>query len=125
MTALVVLAGALIAATGVFGMVWPRALSTLMLGWSPTVLLGTAVGVRVALGVIFLLAAPRCRFPRAMYALGCLALGAAAVVTLLGGGHLEAVVRWWASQPEVVVRSTYALPVLFGGFLAYSGSRRP
>ncbi len=110
---------------GVFGIARPRELSVLISGWPPGVLVAMAAGVRVVLGVILLVAAPRCRFPRTLRALGFIALGAAAVVLLLGASRLEGVVRWWLGQPEPFVQSVYAATVLFGGFLVYSGSRRP
>jgi hypothetical protein len=120
---LVVLIGATIAALGVFGVARPHALFALVSGWRPGVLLATAAGVRVMLGVIFLLAAPRCRFPRTIRALGFVALGTAAVVLVLGALRLEAIVQWWFSQPGPFVECMYAATVLFGGFLVYSGSR--
>ncbi len=113
------------AATGVFGLVRPQELSALLLGSSPGVLLYAGAGLRAVLGVIFLLAAPSCRFPRTMVALGYVALAAAAAVLLLGAARIEGLVQWWFRQPEAVIRSAYGGTVLFGGFLVYSGSRRP
>ena len=110
---------------GVLGIARPQEVSALIAGWSPGVLVVTAAGIRVAFGVIFLLAAPRCRFPRIMYALGFVTLGAAAAVVLLGASRVAATVQWWFRQPGPFVACMYAATVLFGGFLVYSGSRRP
>jgi hypothetical protein len=122
MAFLVTLFGLIIAAVGVVGMVRPAQLVAGMLNWPAAVLLAVAVAVRLVLGIVFILAAPSCRLPRVMYALGIVALFAALVVLLLGPDRVQSLVQWWSGQPSQVVRATYAGTVLFGAFLVYSSA---
>jgi uncharacterized membrane protein len=122
MAFLVTLFGLIIAAVGVVGMMRPAQLFAGMLNWPAAVLLAVAVAVRLMLGIVFILAAPSCRFPRVMYALGIVALLAALVVLLLGPDGVRSLVQWCSRQPSLAVRAMYAATVLFGAFLVYSSA---
>jgi len=122
MALLVVLLGSIIVAVGIVGMARPAQLLAGMLNWPAEVLVSVAVAVRLVLGIVFILAAPSCRFPRAMYALGIVALLAALVVLLLGADRVRSIVQWWFRQPLLVVRAMYVVTVLFGAFLVYSAA---
>jgi hypothetical protein len=120
----VVLIGCAIAAIGLHGIVHPEQLA-MVRGWPPHLLWAVAVGVRVVLGVFFLIAAPRCRFPGFVGAVGLLALAAAAGLLVVGPGRLEALVDWWFRQSPQTLRAVYVADVVFGVVLVYAGSRRP
>jgi hypothetical protein len=122
MAFLVVVFGSIIAAVGIVGMARPAQLVAGMLNWPAAVLLAVAVAVRLVLGIVFILAAPSCRFPRVVYALGIVALLAALVVLLLGPDRVRSLVQWWSQQPSLVIRAMYAGTVLFGAFLVYCGA---
>jgi hypothetical protein len=82
--------------------------------------MGLAIGLRVALGVVLLAAAPECRFPTAIRVLGFVALIAAASGLLLGRARLEAFVGWWLDRPAGFVRGWCVVALAFGGFLIYA-----
>jgi hypothetical protein len=122
MAFLVTLFGLIIAVVGIVGMMRPAQLIAGLLHWPAAALLAVAVAVRLVLGVVFILAAPSCRFPRVMYALGIFALLAALIVLFLGADGVRSLVQWWSRQPLLVVRVMYAVTVLFGVFLVYSSA---
>jgi hypothetical protein len=121
----IVLLGLIIIAAGIFGIARPERSFAMLLYWPAEVLLFVAVAVRVVIGMVFILAAPSCRFPRIMYAVGIAALIAALVIVLLGANRVQSVVQWWFRQPPLCVQSVYVGVILFGAFLVYSGSGRP
>jgi hypothetical protein len=121
----VVLFGLIIIAVGIFGMACPEQSLAVVLHWPAGVLLLVAVAVRVVFGMVLILAAPRCRFPRIMYAVGIAALIAALVIVLLGANRIQSVVQWWFHQPPLFVQSVYVGVVLFGAFLVYASFARP
>ena len=122
MRRLVVLLGLIIIAVGIVAIVWPEQSFAVVLHWPPEVLLIVAVAVRVVLGVVLVLAAPRCRFPKTMYVLGVVYLIGALVIGLLGTSRLQSLAQWWFHQPVMFLQSVYAADVLLGTFLVYAGS---
>ncbi len=74
MTFLVAIFGGLILMVGAFGAAVPRKLIDAIAEWRSPSRLYAAVGLRMIFGVILILAAPECRFPMAIRALGGLAI---------------------------------------------------
>jgi hypothetical protein len=122
MRRLVVLFGLIIIAVGIVAIVWPEQSFAVVLHWPAEVLLFVAVAVRVVLGVVLILAAPHCRFPKTMYVLGVVYLIGALVIGLLGTSRLQSLGQWWFHQPPMFLQFAYAAVVILGAFLVYAGS---
>ena len=117
---LVALAALLMIALCALGVVAPALLVGVVTGWPPDSRFDVAVGVRVVLGVIFLLGASRCRVPAIIYGIGILALAAALLLVLLGEPRVDALITWWAQQPALAIRAWCALAALLGVLILYA-----
>ena len=81
-----------------------------------------AIALRLAFGVVLIVAAPDCQFPRAIRLLGILSLVAGAAGAALGRERLQSFIRWWVGLPSGWVRGWSLVAVAFGFFLAYAAS---
>jgi len=81
--------------------------------------LAIAVAVRLAIGVVLIVAAPDTRYPLAFQILGGLMLLAAAVLPLLGIARISRLVNWVAGWPPLAMRAWLCLGFGFGAFLLY------
>jgi len=72
--------------------------------WSPDTFLAVGVGTRLAIGVIFLFGASRCRIPAVIYGIGILALAGALLLVLLGEPRVDALVHW-LQLPSLAIRA--------------------
>ncbi len=82
----------------------------------------TAILVRVAIGVLFLLAAPSCRLPVVVQVVGILALIAALAIFLIGRTRLDSFLTWWLGRPQSLIRSWSIVAIGFGALLIYAGA---
>lgn len=83
-----------------------------------------AVGVRLVMGAVFILAAHDTRYPWAVRVFGIIALAAAAGLGVMGPQRLERMVQWWLGLLEdraVLLRAGMACAVLLGAFFVYAG----
>jgi hypothetical protein len=124
MNFVVAIVGWMIVATGVLGIAQPHLMLSWVLGWPADVRFYVTVGTRLLLGLLFIFAAPKCRWPRFIRIMGVIALLTAVVYSFLGRGRLELLIQWLFGQPSVFIQLLYAASVLFGVVLVYSGSRR-
>jgi hypothetical protein len=79
--------------------------------------------VRVALGLVLISVASVSRAPKALRALGYVAVIAGiatALMALLGMGRARAIVDWWLQQGSGLVRLTGVLVLAVGSFVAYA-----
>ena len=121
MNSWVVLIGALVVGIGAFGVAQPeRLMAGLARMLSPGALWGVAA-LRVAIGIVFVLAAPGTRWPLFIEGFGWFAI-AAGVITPLFGSKLEPVLHWWQSRPPVVIRAWCTFALLLGGAIAFAGT---
>jgi hypothetical protein len=123
MNFIVALIGWIIAAIGLLGIAQPHLMPTAVLSWRPDLLLYITVGTRIVLGVILFFAAPSCRLPRFTRVIGVIAFLSGIVSAFIGASRLESIVQWMAAKPTGTIRLLYALDVVLGAFLAYSGSK--
>jgi hypothetical protein len=119
----VALIGWLIVATGLLGIARPHLIPTAVLGWPPEVLLYVTVGTRIVLGLLLFFVAPSCRLPRFTRVIGVIAFASGIVTALIGASRLESIVQWMSARPTGIIRLLYALDIVLGAFLAYSGSK--
>jgi len=120
-TWIVVFLGAFVTVIGIYGFFQPAGLLDFVkAAWKTPAAMPVAVGLRVALGVALLIAAPDCRYPEAMRAIGIIALVAAAAGLVIGRARLDAFVDWWASRPLGFIRAWTVIAIAFGAFLVYA-----
>ena len=105
---------------GILGAASPDRLKSLVGRWRGQSRLWTAVLVRVVLGVALIIAAPSCRLPVVVTAIGILALIAAVVIPLLGQRRFDRFIDWWLGCRAVVVRAWSLAAMVFGGVLIYA-----
>ncbi len=83
--------------------------------------LGLAI-VRVAFGLVLILAAPASRTPKALRVLGVIVVFAGITTAMMGLVSIErarAMIEWWLRQGPVVIRITGVPIMVLGGFVAY------
>ena len=116
MAVIVSVLGVLVVGIGVTGVVIPRTVIALVPGrfWF-------AVGIRLALGVVFLIVAPDCRAPMVVRAVGGVAIAAALGILALGRARLDRFIEWWLGRPLTHVRLWATGAIAFGTLLVYSG----
>src|SRR5262245_64009835 len=101
MSYLVAAIATLILAIGALGVVAPAQVAAILSAWSPDTVMAVGVGTRLAIGVIFLTGASRCRIPAVIVGIGVLALAGAVLLVLLGEPRLDALVQWWTQLPTL------------------------
>lgn len=120
LTYFVIAFGAVIALASLYGMIAPRRLTRFVStfldkSWAMVF----AVGVRLVLGAVLILAAPATKFPLAFQILGGLALLAAVLIPFVGRARLAKLIGWFESLSPAVVSMWCVFGVGFGGFLIY------
>jgi hypothetical protein len=79
--------------------------------------------VRIAVGLILILAAPASRSPKALRVLGCVVLivGIATGLTgLMAMGEAHSAIEWWLRQGTNAFRLAAFVILILGGFIAYA-----
>ena len=123
MNLIVALIGWIIVAIGLLGVARPHLMPTAVLGWPPDLLLYITVGTRMVLGLLLFIAAPTCRLQRFTRVIGVIAFVSGIVSALIGASRLESIVQWISDKPSGIIRLLYALDIVLGSFLVYSGSK--
>jgi hypothetical protein len=75
--------------------------------------------VRIAIGLVFVLAAPASRAPRTLRALGLIVIIAGLTTPWLGVTRARAVVDWFASAGPWLMRLDTCVGMALGAFLVY------
>lgn len=122
MNLIVTLVGVLVVAAAVLIAVAPMRLIDWIRSLESRKRFRTAILVRAALGVAFLVAAPTCRQPVVVQVVGIIMLLAAAGLLVLGRERLDSFMAWWMAQPESFLRIWSIAALGFGVLLIYSGA---
>lgn len=77
-------------------------------------------GIRLALAIVLISAAPASRAPRTLRALAGILLVAAIATQIVGVERAPAIIEWWTQLGLGVVRLTGILLLAFGAFVAYA-----
>ena len=85
---------------------------------TPTGLYAIAV-LRIAIGLVFVFAAPASRAPRTVRVLGLFVIIAGLSTPWFGVARARAVLNWFASAGPLLMRLDAALGMALGGFLVY------
>jgi hypothetical protein len=75
--------------------------------------------LRIAIGLVFVLAAPASRAPRTLRLLGLIVIIAGLMTPWFGVARAQAVVNWWASAGPLLMRLDAVVGMAIGGFLVY------
>lgn len=118
---IVIVFGAVIAAACLWGIVSPSGLTgavrrVLEKSWG----LPMAVGVRLFLGVVFILVAPGTKYPVFFEIFGVLVIVAAAVLPFVGKERLRKLMAWVERWPALGVRLWLLVGMAFGAFVIYA-----
>lgn len=81
---------------------------------------GAIVLGRIALGIVFLLAAPDTRLPTFLTILGFLAIVRGVALAIMKDAWVNGLVAWWARQAEIVLRVWGVLIAILGGVIIYA-----
>jgi hypothetical protein len=75
--------------------------------------------LRIALGLVFVLAAPASRAPRTLRVLGVIVIIAGLTTPSFGVARARAGLAWSASAPPSFIRLAAGVGIATGGFLVY------
>lgn len=121
MVHLVWIIGALTAAWGICVLFRPIWLRQCMILFNKGKLVYVAAGVKIILGVVFLIVATQCKLPKVIIAVGILMAGGSILFCLLPFAKIQRFMNWWIARPVWVYRLWAMLAVLFGGLIMYTG----
>ncbi len=76
--------------------------------------------MRIAIGLVFVLAAPESRAPRTVRVLGLIVIIAGLATPWFGVARARAVVNWLASAPPLLMHIDAIAAFALGGFLVYA-----
>ena len=117
----VLLAGVSLGAFVIFGMLFPVRLlhvieQLMAAAWG----IVFAVGIRLALGLALLVAAPAARYPLAFTVVGWIAIAAAVAGAGLGRRRLQRFTQWWIDRfARTGIRAWLIIALAFAAFLIY------
>jgi len=114
--------GVVIALLGLLGAFRPKPLRAFVGSFRSIGMLYFAATIRIALGIVLLLAAPTCRFTIALYVLGVVTLFSGLLLPMLGKVRFAALIGWWVSLSDGSIRATMVLAILLGTFLILAAS---
>jgi hypothetical protein len=114
--------GVVIALLGLLGAFRPKPLRAFVGSFRSIGMLYFAATIRIALGIVLLLAAPTCRFTIALYMLGVVTLFSGLLLPMLGKVRFAALIGWWLSLSDGSIRATMVLAILLGTFLILAAS---
>ncbi len=112
---------------GIVGLVSPEGGTTIRrLYFATPGILYTAGVLRLAMGLVVILAAPTSRAPNTLRALGAVMCMQALSLTLLGPERARAVLGWETMQGTALLRVGAAVALAAGSFMAFAlTGRRP
>jgi len=117
---LIAAAGAAICGACVFGLCCPKTLvDRVKRLFDQRSGMGFAIGARLVLGVLLLLAASASRFPLTFEVLGWLTLAGAVAVPVIGRKRISKLLEWIGDKPAIAMRLWLLFGFAFGGFLVF------
>ena len=109
---------------GIGGIISPESGTEIRrLYFATPVRLYAAAAIRVAMGLVVILAATASRTPKTLRALGALMCMQGLTATLLGPEHARTVLEWEASQGPALLRAGAAVALAAGGFMVFAMTR--
>lgn len=105
---------------GVVGLVTPDRLMTIGRYVATPAGLYAVAAVRVAIGLVLMLAAPISRVPRTLRVVGAVVLVAGLATPLFGVERTRAILDWESTQGTALIRVGAGLALAVGGFIAFA-----
>jgi hypothetical protein len=118
-TTIVLVFGILIVLLGVYGMAQPVPFLRFVGRFRSPAWLNAAALIRVALGIVLLLAAPDCRFTLAVQILGVLVILAGVVLPMLKRSSVEGLMDWFIGLSLPTLRAWLVVAIFIGLFFFY------
>ena len=118
------LIGLLIAAQGVLGLAAPELFASVVMAFQTPPVIYLAAVIRIAFGVVLVLAASTSRLPIALRCLGILIAVGGLMTPLLGVQFSKVVFAWWSQGGPAVIRAWAALALAIGVFIIYAVAPR-
>jgi len=123
MTLTMTLLGILIILLCIWGFVAPKALFKAVLDvWNRPWGIYFAIATRIALGIMFVLAADQTRFPGVIRALGYLMVVAALLIGVMGRQKTDKFINWWKDKPLTFLRVWLVFGIIFAAFIVYAAN---
>ena len=123
MTLTMTLLGILIFLLCIWGVIAPKALFKKVLDvWNRPWGIYFAIAIRIALGILFVLAADQTRFPGAIRFLGYLMVIAALLIGVIGRQKTDRFINWWKDKPTAFLRVWLVFGMLFAAFIVYAAN---
>jgi hypothetical protein len=120
MRIVVLLVALLTIVVGALGIISPDSLTTVRrLYFATPVALYTAAAIRVAMGLVMILFAPRSRTPKTLRALGVVVCAQGLAAMAFGVDSAQAILEWEAMH-TALLRSGAAVALATGGFVAFA-----
>ena len=116
------LVGAIVLLLGLLGIAIPSRMASLVPRWRVLTLWWAAIATRLAVGVLFVFAAPYCRLPGVVRVAGVFAAIAAVGVLAAGRARFDRVVSWWLHRPPWVIRVWCVFACAVGALLVWAGA---
>lgn len=121
---LVAIVGLVMAGLGLTGVASPPVLFGIAKSLLTTNGLYAIAALRLAIGVLFFLAAPASRMPKTLRALGVLVFVSGIVTALVGVEFAVGMLDWFGLQGPAFMRVMAALATAFGAFIVYVAAPR-
>lgn len=121
MSAVVVIFGLFILGMGAAVLLSPERLKKLLRVVLHKQAFRRAAGIRIIVGILFLLAASGTRAPSFITAMGILFLLAGIAIRFTGSARIERMANWWMERPDWVLRVWAVTAGTLGGVLLWCG----
>lgn len=112
--------GLFVLVVGVLGFLVPDTYLIIARGSATPVGLYVVALVRVAVGLVLVLAAPGSRSPTGLRVLGAVSFLAGLVTPLIGVSRARSFVEWWSVQGPLVMRAWALIAVAYGVFVVWA-----
>ena len=116
----VTLIGLAVAGLGVVGLVAPSQLLDFGRSLLTEAGLYAVAAVRVAIGLLLLLAARQSRMPRTLRVFGIVVIVSGLATPFFGVDRAVAMFNWLSAQPPALIRAVATLAIVFGAVVVYA-----
>lgn len=117
--------GGAVTAQGVFGLTVPELFLALLRAIQTPPVIYVAAVVRVAFGIVLVLAAPASRVPSALRVLGSLIVAGGLITPFYGVQFGHAMLDWWEAGGPLLIRAWATFSLVLGILIIWSVARRP
>jgi hypothetical protein len=121
MSVVVVIFGLFILGMGTAILMSPERLKRMLRVFLEKQALGLAAGIRIVVGILFLLAASETRAPSFITAMGVLFILAGVAIPFIGSARIERLATWWLARPDWVLRIWAVAAGALGGVFVWCG----